>query len=198
MKKKLLVPITFLTVAAVTLIGLLTKEVSHTVTINKNIKDVWTYASDSTKANEWSVYFSHISPLPGVNDGKVGSLRRCFRRSNETGPRWDEEVVELKPKKYRQIRTFNLKNFNADILKLAQFKVHQRYEFVDENTTKLTFASSLMGPWRLDLILALLPSMKESKRIFKLNLENIKAAIEQGDDYKRPHPYEPKNQFDMI
>ena len=75
-------------------------------------------------------------------------------------------------------------------------RVHQIYEKVDSKKTKLTFASEYIGPLELDIIQALLPAASETERIFMANLENIKAAIEQGDEYQRPHPYEQKNIFD--
>lgn len=39
------------------------KSVQSSVVINASLDEVWEYASDSTKASEWSVYFDHISPF---------------------------------------------------------------------------------------------------------------------------------------
>ncbi|MEC7985587.1 MAG: SRPBCC family protein [Myxococcota bacterium] len=172
------------------------KSSSHTITIHAPIEDVWAYASDSSKAEEWSVYFTHISSLPGVEDGKVGALRRCFRRADETGIRWDEEVVQIKPLAYREIRTFNIKGFPDASFENVEFKVHQHYRKIDENTTNLTFASELRKPFSPIIIIKLLFTVSEGKRIFRLNLENIKAAIEQKESYKRIHAYEEENRFD--
>lgn len=196
MKKILSILTLLLIISGVGFYLLVTQQTSYTVTINKPIKEVWDYASDSSKATEWSIYFHHISPLPGVEDGKIGSLRRCYRREDETGATWDEEVIEVEKYKYRQLKTFNLQNFIDPALKAAVFRVHQIYESVDENTTNLTFASELIEPFDLDVLKALEPAAKETERIFKANLENIKAAIEQGENYNRPHPYEQKNIFD--
>lgn len=183
-------------IAGLSSIFYLNRQVMYTVTINRPIEVVWEYASDSSKATDWSIYFHHISPLAGVEDGKVGSLRRCYRRADESGATWDEEVIEVKPLEYRQLKTFNLQNFKNPVLKKAVFRVHQIYEKVDSKKTKLTFASEYIGPLELDIIQALLPAASETERIFMANLENIKAAIEQGDEYQRPHPYEQKNIFD--
>ena len=192
--KKILIPIIAILILLTTLY--LNRQVKHTVTINKPISEVWRYASDSTKATDWSIYFHHISPLPGIEDGKIGSVRRCYRRADESGATWDEEVLVVEKEKYRQLRTYNLQNFNNPVLKDAVFRVHQIYEKIDENTSKLTFASEYIGPMDLEIIKALLPAAKETEIIFKANLENIKAAIEQGENYQRPHHYEEKNIFD--
>jgi len=39
-------------------------------------------------------------------------------------------------------------------------------------------------------------SQHEGERVFRLNLENIKAMIEQGENYQRPHPWEEQSPFD--
>lgn len=36
----------------------------------------------------------------------------------------------------------------------------------------------------------------EVERVVKLNLENIKAMLEQKQDYSRPHPWEKSSPFD--
>lgn len=40
--------------------------VSEHVDINAPVADVWEYVSNSYNTREWSVYFHHISPLPGM------------------------------------------------------------------------------------------------------------------------------------
>jgi hypothetical protein len=185
-------------VSLLSLFFLLNKKTSHSVVIHAPLETVWNYASDSTKAEDWSIYFDHISPLAGVEDGKVGSIRRCFRRKDETGPIWDELVLTVTPLKYRRIKTYNLQNFKNPHLKKAEFLVEQFYQKLSEKKTKLTFSTYFLGPFHIDVIRALLPAGGETKRIFKANLENIKAAIEMGDDYQPLHQYEEKNNFDGI
>ncbi len=196
-KKKKLILLTILIALIGSSLYLIEKaEISYSVVINKPIEEVWQYASDSTKASNWSVYFTHISPLPGIKDGMVGSKRRCFRRVDETGMSWDEEVMKVTPLKYRRIRTYNLKGTNLRNEHLAQFRVHQRYKKITKNKTQLTFASKYDGPLILNLLIDLIPIANETIRIFKYNLENIKAHIEMKGAYKRIHPYEPFNVFD--
>ena len=169
------------------------KQVSYSVIIDAPVEKVWGYVSDSSNAKDWSVYFDHISALPGVKDGRPGSLRRCFRNADEEGAFWDEEVVKVKLNEYREIRTFNLNGFGGPELNKAQFKVQQIYEEVDKGKTKLSFTSEYSGPLELSTLRALVPAAAEAERIFRLNLENIKAVVEGRE---RPHPYEEKNMFD--
>lgn len=169
------------------------KKVSYSVIIEAPRQDVWEYVSDSSNAKDWSVYFDHISALPGIEDGRPGSLRRCFRNEDETGAFWDEEVVKIIKDEYREIRTFNLNGFGRPELRKAQFKVEQIYEKLEDDKTRLSFTSEYSGPLDLDVLKALLPAGAEAERIFRLNLENIKSLIE-GEG--RTHPYEEKNMFD--
>ncbi|MCH8836583.1 MAG: SRPBCC family protein [Candidatus Marinimicrobia bacterium] len=170
--------------------------VSEHVDINAPVADVWEYVSNSYNTREWSVYIHHISPLPGVEDGGVGSLRRCFRREDETGIWWDEQVLAVKPYKYRKMRTFNIHGSKNPHFNEAEFEVYQYYKEIEPAMTRLTFATSQLKPddwfsrhrfWSVG---------RDGKRIFKLNLANIKTAIEQGEQYERVHPYEEHNKSD--
>ncbi|MEO0560297.1 MAG: SRPBCC family protein, partial [Bacteroidota bacterium] len=177
---------------------------AYGVEIGAPIEAVWGYAGDSHKANEWSVYFDHISLLPEspVPDGQVGALRRCYRRADETGVTWDEEVVALEPHRAREIRTYALQGFRPlmqDVVGWTQYRVAQHYEALGAEQTRLTFSTDVLRP-------ALPPARwlfgafaDEVVRIFRLNLENIAAAIEaeqRGEVYVRPHPYEPTHSWD--
>ena len=177
---------------------------AHAVEIAAPLDDVWAYVGDSGRAGEWSVYFDHIAPLPEspVPDGRVGALRRCYRRADETGVTWDEEVVALDPMRYREIRTYDLRGFRPVLQAGATFTeycVGQHYEALGPERTRLTFSTDLRRP---DLGLARWAfgrTAPEVVRIFRLNLENIQAAVEaahRGEPYDRPHPYEPTNPND--
>ena len=174
------------------------------IEIDAPLETVWAYAGDSRRAAEWSVYFDHISPLAGspVPDGQPGALRRCFRRADETGVTWDEEVVALIPWRYREIRTFALRGFRPFVQALAggtQYRVCQHYDALGPGRTRLTFSTALRRPavaparWLFGTV------ADEVVRIFRLNLENIGAAVEaahRGRPYVRPHPYEPAHRWD--
>ncbi len=169
------------------------KQVSYSVIVDAPVEKVWSYVSDSSNAKDWSVYFDHISSLPGVEDGRPGSIRRCFRNADEEGAFWDEEVVKVRENEYREIRTFNLNGFGDPDLKKTQFKVQQIFEKLESDKTKLTFTSEYSGPMDFSTLKALVPAAAEAERIFRLNLENIKSLIEGGE---RTHLYEAKNMFD--
>ncbi len=165
------------------------KETSYSVVVEAPVEKVWAYVSKSDHAKDWSVYFSHISALPGIKDGEIGSVRRCFRQADERGPTWDEEVVEVISEKYRQIRTYNLQNFPEKNASVVQFRVHQRFEVLSPTQTKLTFATELIGPWTWDVIQEGLAARSETLRIFEKNLINIKSHIEGRPSV---YPYEPQ------
>lgn len=169
---------------------------SEFIVIDAPIEKVWNYASDSTQAKNWSIYFDHITPLPGrtgITDGQVGSTRRCYRRADETGMSWDEDVVELRPLEYRQIRTYHIQGYKEAKLNTFEYKVEQIYEKWNDHQTKLTFQASVAKGFDLEALYYLLRDYRAGSRILKLNLENIKSQIEGRP---RPHPFEPDSRWD--
>lgn len=182
---------------------------AHSVVIQAPLDAVWEYVSDSTSATDWSVYFHHIAPLPESPepDGRVGSLRRCFRRADGTGVRWDEEVTIVETPDAdgaarREIRTYALRGFRRHLAPLAartEYRVEQRFTALSESTTRLTFSTDLHRP-NLRLARALFgPFGRETVRVFRLNLQNIAAAVEAKLSDRapnRPHPYEAIHPWD--
>lgn len=177
---------------------------AHGVEIDAPLGAVWAYAGDSRRATEWSVYFDHIRPLPEspVPDGHVGALRRCFRRADETGVTWDEEVVARLPERYREIRTYALRGFRPLVQAVVagtQYRVAQHYEALGPERTRLTFSTALRRPDVAPARWAFGAVAGEVVRVFRINLENIGAAVEaahRGEPYARPHPYEPDHRWD--
>jgi len=177
---------------------------AYGVEIDAPLEAVWAYAGDSGNATEWSVYFDHISPLPEspVPDGQIGALRRCYRRADETGVTWDEEVVALAPMSYREIRTYALHGFRPlmqDVVGWTQYRVAQHYEALDAEWSRLTFSTDVLRPGLPPARWLFGAFADEVIRIFRLNLENIAAAIEaeqRGEVYVRLHPYEPVHSWD--
>lgn len=163
-----------------------TDSFQESVIINKPISEVWNYVSDSRNAVQWSVYFHHISPIPGnVNDGHVGSVRRCFRNEHEKGAFWDEEVLAVETEKSRIILSFNFSGYywtNSSFKTLVQ----QKYEAMTENKTRLTFMTRSAPEMNFIDRFVFFFSKTHVTEIFKLNLENIKAQIEEQ---KRIHKY---------
>jgi hypothetical protein len=162
--------------------------VSGSVIIDAPIEVVWAYASDSNKAIDWSVYFHHISPLPGEHsDGNLGSLRRCFRNSDETGQRWDEVIIDVIPFESRQIVTYNFHDYGWKfITDSAYVFVRQVYKKISHTQTELTF-QTISAPHFSPIKWVTFQIFRgETKKIFDMNLANIKAQIEGK---KRIYPW---------
>lgn len=166
---------------------------SESVIIDAPVEKVWEYASNSNNAKDWSIYFDHISPLPGIPDGQVGSFRRCFRNANEHGMFWDEEVLEIRPLEYRQIRTYNIHGYKEEKLNTVEYKVEQLYEKISDTQTKMTFQASVTKGMDLTAVYYMIRDFREGSRVLRVNLENIKSQVEGKG---RPHPYEPKSYWD--
>ena len=168
--------------------------VAESVVIEAPREDAWTYIGNSGNARQWSVFFSHITPLAGSPpDGTVGNVRRCFRRPDETGITWDEELVEVLPLERRTIHVFNLRGFRAPGAKETQFITTQTYERLAPRQTRVTFRCWLDRPNDAIHRVIFWKSHWETARIFRVNLENIKAAVEHR---ALPHRWEAKSMFD--
>ncbi len=180
--------------------------VSHAVAIDAPVEVVWEYGSDSTRAKDWSVFFHHITPVEGKDkpaDGTVGAYRICYRNEDERGMRWDETTEAIRKHQHREIRTFNLQGFPFGPIGTAQeYEVHQDYDALSSDRTRLRFRSKLVRREGIANLLAwpvvkgvyVILARPAGQQVFVWNLENIKAAIEaqqQGEPYDRPHPYDP-------
>ena len=163
---------------------------AESVVIDASLNEVWKYASDSSQAKNWSVFFDHISTLPqSAPDGNPGSIRRCFRNRNEEGTAWDEMTIAVEPEVKRQIYVYHLVGFPFDFLaKRTHYFVLQLYEKIDETHTRLSFVTRPEAGSFASWVGALIGKSK-TREIFKLNLENIKAAIEQKSAYVRPNAW---------
>ena len=155
------------------------KSTTSSVIINAPISEVWAYVSDSTRTSDWSVFFDHISPLPGIEDGQVGSIRRCYRTSDLSGPRWDELTILINPKRERVITTYNLRGFKySKFVKNEYVFVKQTYRASGKNESILTFQTYFSAKGDAKTRIAYQLSQNKTKTTFDMNLQNIKAAIE--------------------
>ena len=174
------------------------------VVIDAGQKEVWDYLSDNSNAKMWSIFFDHISTLEttgsDVAEGGVGSVRRCFRNSNEQGISWDEVTVKTEPYHLRQIHTYNIQNWPLEDFNVLEFDVYQTYEKLGKNNTKLGFTASLKSPQTAYAKWLFYISKWETLRVFKVNLENIKVHIERGQmaSYDRPHKWEPRTKVEVL
>lgn len=173
---------------------------SYSVVINAPVKEVWEFLSDNRNAKGWSVIFDHIAPMASspVAEGQIGALRRCFRNENEEGFFWDERTLSSEPYTERTLRTYNVSNTSWDLFEKFQFTAYQKYEDLGNGQTRLTFEGDLDDYTKYSVFERFIfwVSQHEGERVFRLNLENIKAMLEQGENYQRPHAWEEQSPFD--
>lgn len=154
------------------------KAIVEEIEINAPPSAVYAYLGNSSNANKWSVFVDHIVPLNAdeVPDGKPGSFRRCFQNKDETGMVWDEEITVADPAKRRQLTIFNLKNFPIRTDGLA---TEQLYDSFGTNKTRLRFTLFFkdVKPGLMDK-LKMSVAAWEVSRIYRRNLQNIKANVE--------------------
>jgi uncharacterized protein YndB with AHSA1/START domain len=152
-------------------------DIRQSVIIDAPADSVYAYLGNSANAARWSVFVHHISPLnpDSVPDGSAGSLRRCFQRADETGLRWDEEILIAEPAKRRRLSIFNLIGFPANAKGLM---TEQWYETTPDGRTRLTFTVFFLEkPSAWDTLKIRLFAWRIAA-IFKSNMENIKKEIE--------------------
>lgn len=155
------------------------RSVDFTVVINSPVDQVYSYLGNSENAKDWSSYVDHITVInPNiVQDGTVGSKRRCFKNKNEKGVYWDEEILEVQHNNRRRLSVYNLNGFSlqADGLETVQV-----YKKLGQNKTELTFSIYFTGdgPSYLDAFKIYTVSYT-IRNIFKANLENIKKLNER-------------------
>lgn len=153
--------------------------VSHAIVIDAPVERVFGYLGISEHAADWSVFVHHISTINGaeIPDGSVGSIRRCFVNADESGTKWDEEIVEVLPFVKRRLTIFNMQHFPMTAVHLV---TEQRYRKISENQCELTFTVFYdhENP-------GMLPHLKlyfaayRIQSIFKQNMGNIKRNIEE-------------------
>ena len=169
---------------------------SVSIEIAAPIDEVWKYASDSSLAKEWSSYFDHITPVKGpIPDGQPGAVRMCFRNPTEKGPRWSELILRVEPLKFRRILSFDFVGYRPQALTHSnQTFVEQIYESLGPEKSRMTFRT-IPVPGRSFIQTVMLKlARSEAVRLFRVNLENIRAAIEarhQHQPYVRIHAWEP-------
>jgi uncharacterized protein YndB with AHSA1/START domain len=173
---------------------------SYSIEIDAPVEKVWNFLSDNRNAKGWSVIFDHITPMASspVAEGQIGALRRCYRNADNMGFFWDERTLTTEPYTYRSLRTSNISNTSWDFFERYQFTAHQTYEDLGNNRTRLTFGGDLddYTKYSIDELFIFWATQFEVERVFRLNLENIKAMLEQKQEYSRPHPWEANSPFD--
>ena len=178
-------------------------ELRESIEIDAPVAAVWSYLGDNSNAANWSVYFKSIRTLSSTGTGQdlaVGTIRRCYRSDDERSPYWDELTLEMEPQKYRKILSYNFQGYQGDHFLHAQFVVHNYFEALGPGRTRLTFANAKWSPDSLASTLALLNWAGTVKDTLRLNLQNIKAAVEaqaMGVPYARKNQYVPVGQHSL-
>ena len=160
--------------------------IEYSVVITRPAADVFAYLSDNRNAPNWSVYFDHFVTTTNGSEGGLGATRRCFRRADEQGVFWDEEITSIRAPYYRQLRTYNTHGYGTvdALVSAAEYKVEQVYEEL-AGGTRLTFRAqpnNIVGRLVLNL------TAYQTRSVFQRNMENIRANLQQN--IARPHPYD--------
>jgi uncharacterized membrane protein len=153
-------------------------QIRNEVIINAPIDEVFSYLGNSANAKKWSVFVSDIVPLNShkIKDGEKGSVRRCFvKKEYLEQAYWDEEITKVIENKSRILKIYNFHNFpvHADGL-----LTEQRYYKLDANRTKLVFSLYYENQPGFEDCIKTYYSSFEIHNIFKRNMNNIKANIE--------------------
>lgn len=189
------------------------KYAEYTVEINAPIDVVWAYNANNDHARQWSTYFYKIKNCPlkdcpwnaSLKQSEVGYTRRCFRRADEQGTFWDETTTKIEKGPltyYKQIRAYNFNEFMSifNYNEKGEFLVEQIYKKISDNKTSLTFRSGYIKREELEHKTSRFDyfmwqqifhfvTKRSVENTFRWNLANIKAHIENGDNYKRVYDY---------
>lgn len=155
------------------------KALVEDIEINAPPSAVYQYLGKSANASKWSVFVDHIVPLNAdeVPDGRPGSFRRCFQKPDETGIVWDEEITVAERAKRRQLTIFNMKNFPVMAEGLA---TEQLYDSLAGRKTCLRFTLFFKNNPDLTDEMKTYLAAWEVARIYRQNMQNIKANVEAG------------------
>ena len=108
------------------------------VFVRTPVDSVYDYLANSDNAGEWSSFVDHITPLNPLEyrDGQVGSKRRCYKKADESGIVWDEEILIAERNKRRRLSIFNMRGFP---LKADRLMTEQLYRPIDNHNCALAF-----------------------------------------------------------
>jgi len=154
-------------------------QLENEVTINQSVEKVFSYLGNSANAAKWSSYVSHINALneEEVNDGALGSKRRCFKNENGQDIFWDEEIVNVKVNELRELTVYNLNGF---LIKADSLFTQQKYTPISAQQTNLVFGLYKPKTTHNRFVdwLKLKMSGHYVAYVFHKNLHNIKKEVE--------------------
>lgn len=154
--------------------------IRRTVEIAAPCAVVFEYLGNSANASDWSVFVDHIVPLntDSVPDGARGSIRRSFRRADETGMRWDEYFVEVEAEWRRLLRIYDVRN--VTIRARAPLLTEQIYEPLAADRCRLSFTLFFEGEPTFGDRVAMTFVAYRLGSIFASNIANVKRIVEAG------------------
>lgn len=152
----------------------------QTIVIDAEPETVFQYLGDSRHASDWSVFVDHISPINSatVQDGEIGSERRCFGSPDETGIIWDERITQVETALYRQLEIYNLKGLQLKADHLLTDQIYRRTNGL-QTSLSLTLHYGDHDP-SLWVQLKTYVAAYTISFIFADNLINIKKEVEAG------------------
>ena len=154
--------------------------IRRTVDVAAPCSAVFDYLGNSANASDWSVFVDHIVPLnaDSVPDGARGSIRRSFRRADETGMRWDEYFVEVEPERRRMLRIYDVRD--VAIQARTPLLTEQVYEPLAADRCRLSFTLFFEGePTFADRVAMTFVAYRLGS-IFASNIANVKRIVEAG------------------
>ena len=163
--------------------------IKSSVTISASKDSVFNILGNSENARKWSVFVHHINTVNSseIKDGEVGSIRRCYQNKDESGLRWDEEVLVNKKSRKRRLSIFNMIHFDMSADYLLTDQIYEE----SEGRCKLTF--TLFFDLTKDISftdeIKMYFAAYTIEDIFQKNLINIKHLVEEGVIYQRVYPF---------
>lgn len=150
----------------------------QTIVIDAEPETVFKYLGNSSHAADWSVFVDHISPTNDttIQDGEIGSERRCFGSADETGIIWDERITKVEPGAHRQLEIYHLQGLELKADHLLTDQLYRRTNGL-QTSLSLTLHYGSHQPTFWVKLKTYLAAYKISS-IFAANLINIKKQIE--------------------
>ena len=152
--------------------------IRQSVDVDAPCAAVFDYLGDSAHASDWSVFVDHITPLntDSVPDGALGSVRRSFRKADETGMRWDEDFIAVEPARLRRLRIYDVRN--VALQSRTGLLTEQVYEPLTADRCRLSFTLFFDGEPTLRDRVAMTFVAYPLSRIFESNIGNVKRIVE--------------------
>jgi len=150
-------------------------KVVSSVGIDMPCEMAFDYLGNSDNASDWSVFVDYIETINDdrVTDGMVGSKRMCYTNWDQSGFRWEEEVLERVENEYRKLSCYNFKGLKlrSPVLATEQIYTPKDYGCEVKFTLDFLYKPSLWDRAKMKF------SAYRIKSIFNKNLANVKKEV---------------------